>query len=174
MCVYICGNFLLSHHWATSGIICYFILPAPLLVCLSFFLIVTLCLCLCLCLWVCHGMGVGAFSCWAIFLPEQEFCLHTLCSWLVMHPPRSYLGSENRKHIFSLVIKMPWLTQWLDTPKSSPATPGPVGEGASVHLPEISHDWLAYLLCYCVTFSPQVFWFSLLPTCIILSFLPRA
>ena len=38
---------------------------------------------------------------------------------------------------------MPWLPQRLGTPKLSPATPGPIREVASGHLPEISHGLFA-------------------------------
>lgn len=39
---------------------------------------------------------------------------------------------------------MLWLPQWLNTPKPSPTTPGPIEEVASGYSPEISHVWLAF------------------------------
>jgi hypothetical protein len=39
---------------------------------------------------------------------------------------------------------MPWLTQWLGTPKPSPATLDPTREVASGHSPEFSQGWLAF------------------------------
>ena len=52
-------------------------------------------------------------------------------------------GSMNEKHTCYLIFKMTWLPQRLGTPKPSPATPGPIEEVASGHLPKISHGWLA-------------------------------
>lgn len=51
-------------------------------------------------------------------------------------------GFVNGRHT-PVNFKIPWLPQRLDTPKPSPAIPGPIGEVASGLPPEFLHDSLA-------------------------------
>jgi hypothetical protein len=44
------------------------------------------------------------------------------------------------------IFNMPWITQWLGTPKPLPATPGPGRKVASGHSPENLHGCLAFFL----------------------------
>jgi len=93
-------------------------------------------------------VGESALSCvvfaTSLYVPSE---LHT-------YPPRNYLKSMNRKHTYMPVfVKMPLLTQWLCTPKSSRAILGPVRDVTRGHLAEIHMAGWLYVLHYFILFS---------------------